>query len=213
MKSLPFIFLSTVIFVSSSTLLAQEINKVFKSDEPLTWVGLDFSGAIFIGDREKYGSEADIKNLIEGWNTLMEVEYNKFNIGETFGKSKVEKAIDITKKHNADLILSEILSDNIKDHDHLTPEAVQQILYSYDFGARSGIGLMIVVESFDKLSAKSSVYFTFFDLSSREILVSEKMAGKPSGFGLRNFWGGAIYGNLKSLQKKDFEMWRKKYQR
>lgn len=213
MKRLPFIFLSTVIFVSSSTLMAQEINKVFKSDDPLTWVGLDFSGAIFIGDRERFGTEENIKKTIGDWNALMDKEYAKFNIGETFGKTKVEKAIDITMKHNSDLILADMLSDDIKDHDHLNPEAVQQILYSYDFGDRTGTGLMIVVESFDKLSAKGSMYFTFFDLATREILLCEKMASNPSGFGLRNYWAGAVYGSLKSIQKSEFEMWRKKYQR
>ena len=106
-----------------------------------------------------------------------------------------------------------MLSDNIKDHDHLSPESVQQILYSYDFGDHAGIGLIIVVESFDKLSVKSSMYFTFFDLNSREILFSEKMVAKPGGFGLRNFWASTIYVNLKSIEKKEFEMWRRKYQR
>ena len=72
---------------------------------------------------------------------------------------------------------------------------------------------MIVVESFDKLNLQGSMYFTFFDLSTREIILSEKMDGKPGGFGLRNFWAGAIYSNLKSIQKKEFEMWRRKYQR
>ncbi len=90
-----------------------------------------------------------------------------------------------------------MLSDNMKDHDHLSAESVQQILYSYDFGDHSGIGLMIVVESFDKLSVQGSMYFTFFDLTTREILISEKMAAKPGGFGLRNFWAVAIYANLK----------------
>jgi hypothetical protein len=75
------------------------------------------------------------------------------------------------------------------------------------------MGLMIVVESFDKLNSQGSMYFTFFDLASREIILSEKMTGKPGGFGIRNFWAGAIYDNLKSLEKKEFEMWRKKYQR
>lgn len=200
-------------FFIVSSISAQEVNDIFKKDVPLTWVGLDFSGALFIGDREKYGTEDDIKKLIESWNTLMDVEYEKFNIGKALDKSKVDKAIEITMTHNADLIVTEMLSDNIKDHDHLSTESVQQILYSYDFGDRSGIGLMIVVESFDKLSAKGSMYFTFFDLASREILVCEKMVEKPGGFGLRNFWAATVYGSLKSLEKKEFEMWRRKYYR
>lgn len=214
MKTIKIIFwsIASVFFIVVNS-AAQEINDIFKREVPLTWVGIDFSGALFIGDREKYGTDEDIKILIKSWNTLMEVEYEKFNIGDAFSKSKVEKAIDITKSHNADLIVSEMVSDNSKDHDHLRPEDVQQILYSYDFGDHSGIGLMIVVESFDKLSAKASMYFTFFDLTSREIIICEKMTEKPGGFGLRNFWASTIYSSLKYLEKKEFEMWRRKYQR
>lgn len=208
-----FTILTITYLVLFSTVTAQDVNAVFKNDTPITWVGIDFSGALFIGDREKFGTEEDIRKLIASWNNLMNNEYEKYNIGETFDKSNVIRAIEITKAHNADLIMTEMLSDNMKDHVHLNEENVQQILYSYDFGDHSGIGLMIVVESFDKLSLQGSMYFTFFDLSTREILICERMTGKPGGFGLRNFWAGAIYSNLKDIQKKEFEMWRKKYQR
>jgi hypothetical protein len=213
MKKLIFSILTITVLTVFTKVAAQDVNAVFKNDTPITWVGIDFSGALFIGDREKFGTEEDIKKLIASWNTLMKDEYGKFNIGENFDKLNVEKAIEITKDHNADLIMTEMLSDDVKDHNHLSPENVQQILYSYDFGDRTGIGLMIVVESFDKLSVQGSMFFTFFDLATREILICERMIGKPGGFGLRNYWAGAIYSNLKSIQKVEFEMWRRKYQR
>ncbi len=107
MKNLIFTLLTITYLVLFTTVSAQDVNAIFKQETPITWVGIDFSGALFIGDREKFGTEDDIKKLIESWNTLMDVEYEKFNIGAFLGKTKVEKAIDITKSHNADLIFGD----------------------------------------------------------------------------------------------------------
>src|ERR1044072_1931455 len=57
-----------VCFVSS--LHAQDKSDVFNKSTKITWLGLDFSGAKFLGDRERLGSESDIRHLIEGWNEL-----------------------------------------------------------------------------------------------------------------------------------------------
>lgn len=201
------------LFLMVSTLQAQEINDIFKEETPITWVGLDFSGAIFIGDQERFGSEADTEALLKEWNELMEKEYKKYNIGKSFDKTNVTLALDITIDHNAHLIVSEMFSDRLKDQDHIKPDDVQQILYSYDFGDRTGIGLMCVIEAFNKLNNQASMYFTFFDFATRKVMLTEKMIGVPGGSGVRNNWANAVFYALERLQKKEFEMWRRKYQR
>jgi hypothetical protein len=77
----------------------------------------------------------------------------------------------------------------------------------------SGLGVMFNVESFSKADEEGSVWVTFINLGTKEVFFSERVTGKPGGFGMRNFWGGAIYSMMKNMQKKEFEMWRKKYYR
>ncbi len=48
-------------------------------------------------------------------------------------------------------------------------------------------------------------------MDSKQVYFSERMIGKPLGFGLRNYWANAIYDILKLIRKREFEMWRKKY--
>jgi hypothetical protein len=55
------------------------------------------------------------------------------------------------------------------------------------------------------------MWVTFIDMKTRQILFTERMVAEPGGFGLRNYWAGAIKGVLEKMRKKEYEMWRKKY--
>jgi len=51
---------------------------------------------------------------------------------------------------------------------------------------------------------------TFFDIASRKIYFTEKMSGKTSGAGMRNYWAGAIKSIIKSMDSK-YSDWSKRY--
>ncbi|MFZ6011547.1 MAG: hypothetical protein ACOYXT_14485 [Bacteroidota bacterium] len=197
----------------SMTSYGQTKNDIFQKSTPITWLGLDFSGAKLIGDRERLGSESDVRHLLESWNNIILKEHEKYDIGLAIDKLKVTNAIEATTEHNANLDVLEMYSGDIKDYFHLKPEDVERIVADYDFKGYDGIGLMFVVESFSKLNEEGAVWVTFINMSTKEVFFTERMTAKPGGFGMRNFWAGAIYGILKSMQKKEFEMWRKKYAR
>ena len=40
-------------------------------------------------------------------------------------------------------------------------------------------------------------------MDSKQVYFSERMLGKPSGFGLRNYWANAIYDILKLIRKRE----------
>lgn len=60
---------------------------------------------------------------------------------------------------------------------------------------------------------EASIWITFINMDSKQGYFSERMIGKPSGFGMRNYWANAIFDILKLIRKREFEMWRKKYYR
>lgn len=201
------------ILLAASPVAAQTKSDVFKVEVPVTWLGLDFTNAKLIGDREKLGSESDVRHLLDAWNDLILAEQDKFDVAKAIGRVKLENVIAVTKEHNAELDVMSMFSEDEKDYQHIKVSDVEEIISGYDFKDLSGIGLMFNVESFSKLDGEGSVWITFINLGTKEVLFAERMVAPPSGGGLRNYWAGCIYEILTKIRKKEFEMWRKEHYR
>jgi hypothetical protein len=206
-------FLFVVVLLAATGTFAQTKSDVFKKDVEVTWLGLDFSNAKFIGDREKFGSESDVRHLLEAWNQLIVTEYEKFDIAKAIDRAKLENAIEVTNEHNAEADVMSMFTDEEKAYLHIKPSDVEEIVAGYDFKGKSGLGLMFVVESFSKTNEEGSLYVTFINMGSKEVLFTERVVGEPKGFGMRNYWAGCIYQVINKIGKKEFEMWRKKHYR
>jgi hypothetical protein len=202
-----------LIMLASVLSVGQDMRDIFDTKTTITWLGLDFTGAKFIGDREKFGSESDTRNVIEAWNKLMITEAEKYDVAAAIDKVKVENGTQVTIDNNAQLDLSQIFSENSKDHIRLKEEHIAEIISSYDYQGKTGIGLMFNVETFNKTNVEGVVWITFINLDSKEIFFTERLTAPPGGFGVRNYWAGCIKSILEKMGKKEFEMWRKKYYR
>jgi hypothetical protein len=201
------------IALSGFGLKAQTVNDIFEPNTTITWLGLDMTGAIFIGDREKWGSQSDIQNTIKSWNDLFLREKDKFNVtGMLKKKTPVEYKLDVTQNHNAELDISNILSEKSADHIHLRKDGVEQIAAAYNYDGLTGIGLMFNVESFNKTNNEGSLWVTFVNMATGEVLLTERMTAAPRGAGVRNYWAGAVFEIMEQVKKREFEQWRKKYQ-
>lgn len=200
-----------VLILLTSSAIAQNKSDVFDPNTPITWLGLDFTDARFIGDRERLGSESDLHHLLDALNELMVKEADKYNVAAALQRKTVENATEITTEHNAGLDVLSMISPDGKDHVHLNPDGVQEIVSGYDFKGKSGIGLMLNVESFNKLIEEGSFWVTFVNLGTKEVLLTERLTAPPSGFGMRNFWAGSVNGVLTKIKKKEFETWKKKH--
>jgi len=192
---------------------AQTKSDVFDPSIKITWLGLDFTDAKFIGDRERYGSESDFRRLIEAWNTLIITEKDKYNIATATQRAKVEYATDVTTEHNVELDVLPMYTDAEKEYLHLSRDRVSEIVAEYDFKGLSGVGLMFNIESFSKLHVEAAMWITFVSMDTKEVLFTERLTAPPGGFGMRNYWAGSIATVLQNMKKKEFEMWKKKYYR
>jgi hypothetical protein len=208
------LFVLLILALPLVPLRAQTVNDIFDPNVPITWLGWDLTGAIFIGDREKWGSQSDIQRTMKSWNDLMDRERDKFNVGSMLRKKvPMEFKLDVTTNHNSELDISNILSEKSADHVHLRKDGVEQIASAYNYEGAKGIGLMFNIESFNKTNNEASLWVTFVNMETGAVLLTERVTGSPQGGGLRNFWAGAIMDVISHVKKKDFEAWRKKYQR
>lgn len=189
----------------------QNLNAIFEEEIPVTWLGLDFTGALFIGDGDKFQTDEAVHGLMEKLNVLMIAEEKKYNISRTVHKTKVIDATDITTRKNKRLDAGSLLSDTRGDFKHLTPEKIREIVGQYDFEGKEGLGIMLNIESFSKLDTKGSIWVTFIDMPAKKVLLTQQLAGTPQGFGIRNYWAGSIHSVLKQIQQYEFRRWKKKY--
>jgi hypothetical protein len=146
--------------------------------------------------------------LMTAWNNLMINEPDKFDVGEALHRPPLKQAVDIAIAHNESLNLKGTMTES--EITHLNKEEVSRIVSSYNFGSNSGVGVLFVVDSFSKLAVESVIWVTFVNMDTKEVLFTKRMTAKPVGFGVRNYWAGAIYKMLKQI-KADYDTWKKNY--
>ena len=203
------VLLATLLLTATGFVHAQTASAVFDTKVPVTWLGLDFYGAKFVGDQDKFTAASRTKNLLASWNELLLKEADKYNVGRALNRKNVTNDFSATKKHNEELDFNSMLSD--KAGDPMDKAFVRSVVAGYDFEGLSGLGLMLKVESFDKMANKGALWVTFINLSTKQVIFTERMSADPGGVGIRNYWARSIAEILERMDKKEVQVWRKKY--
>ena len=68
---------------------------------------------------------------------------------------------------------------------------------------------MFVVEEIIKTQEQEGFWVTFVDLSTKQVLFTERMAGAGAGFGFRNHWARPLNAGI-SLMKSRYGTWKKR---
>lgn len=187
---------------------AQTLSDLFAGKAKLTFLGLDFTQAKYIG-RAGFVDPIAIKNQhITSWNNLIEFEPKKFSLQEAF-KLKPDmyqtKVADMIKLNE-----SAEVKDNITEDAYvITEDQVKKSVSKYSLSEKDGIGIVYVVESLNKNAEKLFAWVTFIDLKSKKVLYTEKLEGAAGGFGFRNYWAGGVYKINKSIDSKYYKQWSK----
>ena len=202
--------------VSTLGVFAQFTAKDVFSSKTIVWYGLNFSEAKMVGQFDQAmgagpASGSDIKNKwIPQWNSLIMTEQKNFKIKEAFQKDEVFYDITPTEKQNQNINSDDLMSFNsytFKDAQKTAKEIVSKL----KGGEKTeGIGVTFIVESFNKSMDEAVVYVTVFDIKTKNILILERMVGKPMGIGLRNFWAGAMKHVIKQITTDYYNLWKSK---
>ena len=210
MKKLVLLALS---FVAVTAAKAQDAKKVFDSKE-IVWYGLDFTKATFVGQFDQ-GMGAmpatgnDMKNKWIGqWNALIAKEPQNFKIKEAFRMDNVYYDMASVNELNSKIDADKCMGFN---PGKIEKADIDAMVKKYSAGEKKdGVGLVFVVENFNKGTEMADVYVTFFDIATKKVLLCEKMSGKAMGVGLRNYWAGAIKAILKQIDSSEYKNWKGK---
>ena len=167
----------------------------------LTFFGIDYTQCYFVPSEAFYDAD-DVKVKIDAWNRLFKSEYEKYLV-KTIKSKNITFSDEMIKEVNSQIDPQSRISDDESLYNHLNTDKVTEIISNYQIpGELSGIGFVFIAECYSKSEVKGAYYVTFFEITTKKVLVTERMTGKASGFGLRNYWANSYYVILKHLGKK-----------
>ncbi|MFC2101535.1 hypothetical protein ACFLS7_00910 [Bacteroidota bacterium] len=92
--------------------------------------------------------------------------------------------------------------DLITGHDNtISVETIKSMISAYNLEAKSGLGLVLIPETFSKPTETATTWVVFFDVGSREILYKTKIYGKCSHMGYTAHWGSGVVEGFKYFLK------------
>ncbi|MCB0518419.1 MAG: hypothetical protein H6577_02775 [Lewinellaceae bacterium] len=198
-------FLLLAFAIHPNNVGAQDASRIFNED--ITWLGVDYSKVTVLGET---ASPIQIIDYFDKINTLIISESEKYNFRLALNKMEVPYDLGPVTKANAGINPDELVSMSSKSA-ALTKEDVEAAVRNYDLKGQKGIGLVFVMEALDKPGGNGHMWVTFLDMATKKVLLTERMSGKPGGFGFRNYWARPIYNVLQDIQKTRYEQWKRKY--
>ncbi|NSL90448.1 hypothetical protein [Chitinophaga solisilvae] len=184
-------------------------NFLDNSDSSFTWLGVDFTQARLIGDAGANTADA-VDRHFAGINQVVVNEPKKYDVPGNLHHEKVTYDISLVNKRNAAINKDNIKTDNVSDGSRLKPEDISTLVKGFDFGGKSGIGALVVMEGLNKTANEASMYITLIDMDRRRVLLTERYTGKAKGFGFRNYWAYSVYKALEDFDD-DYKKLKEKY--
>ena len=175
----------------------------------ITWLGLDFSQAKFIGPASQFKDAGEITNeefrdkYTVSWNQLFIDEQKKFNVAEMVHRPDIKYALDVTNKANS-AIKKEFFGSSPNDFKTIDEKKIGDLVSKYDFQGKTGNGLLFFVEGMSKGLGEAGAWVTLVDMKTKKVLSTTYKTGKAGGFGFRNYWAKSWF-NIMKESKSDFK--------
>lgn len=172
------------------------------TDMEVTWYGIDYTRAEMVGT---FGDK-DLHDYFQGWNKLMLVEKEKYNVAAALQRSKVNFDTASVSKLNASS------TPNIRfvqTDSTLRKVDIAQMVTAYEGSKSEGIGVVFIAERYNKTKKQGTHIAVVFDIASKKVLISQRYTAAPDGIGVRNYWAPTIRAAIKLLAS-NYKKWKKK---
>ncbi len=163
-------------------------------ESDVNYYGVDFSRTKVFGAAE---TGAQFKDAFGRINSLVIAEWPKYDPGKFLLKNIVVRNISATTRLNSEIDPSEVVTTSPEYF--ISKDEVAEMVRRYELRESEGTGLVIIGELLDKSTYNGVFIVVYFDIASREVLHGQGIAGKARGFGLRNYWAGALLDALKGM--------------
>ncbi len=207
-KSLLFAALFLVCCNSSFAQIAKDFFN--NSETPTLYLGIDFTKTKIIDDAT--ANTMDIRDRqYAGINDVVINEAKKFDFKSAFHKSNVDHDLGLVSQMNSKINAEAILSTSTADFHRLQQSDIESVARGYNFSGKKGVGILFVAEAMSKSQKALAVWVTLIDMSSRKIILTERLEGKVGGIGFRNYVAAGIKSILEQIEKRKYNEWKSKY--
>lgn len=192
---------------------AQGAGDLFRSDVPVTWLGIDYSHCKLIGNFAEF-ADAGRKSTWQirdtyfpKWNAIILNEPDKYDVKGMLRRGDMVYDLSMITEINAQTPLAEMEVFNPVIY---FEEDIQSFVNQYDFKGLDGIGIVLITESMNKILPEAWYHFVAIDMRTGKVILQERLRGQPSGVGLRNYWANSIHKVIRNIQEYYYWEWKKR---
>jgi len=207
------VLLSFLVLIMSAN--SQSINDLFFPTEvQVSWLGIDFSHVKLIGDFSQFGGAGEVSEFqirdeyFPAWNRLILNEPEKYDLKGMIRNADLVYDIEMIAEINSAAAVEDMVSYNTPNY---SKQDIETFVSVYDTKDKNGIGILFLAESLNKSMKEAYFHFVAIDMKSNKVLLQERLKGKPKGFGIRNYWAGAIHKVIKEISNNRYKDWESKY--
>ena len=168
--------------------MSQELNPLKNKEVGVVNIGIDFSKTTFIG-AAGFTNPQDIYNrYLADWNRILVSESEKFDFQKSLKLTRYKFDVNPMRKHNLDLVKPENM---VLEHipTALTESDLAGMVKVYtEIDEEFPVAMVWIPEYYNKKTEIAFIHLVFFEVKSRKIIWTKGLEGKPSGFGVRNYW-------------------------
>jgi hypothetical protein len=184
---------------------AQTSYEIFE-DIPITFYGLDFTHAKCVGSRKIPEANVIVNKYFKEWNDLFMVGRKRIDIGHPYKKHEVYYDTSVYQK-NRNIDPSKLVVEIPYDFKRKEVEAYME---DYADPSKEGVGLIYMVESINTADKYLSIWVTFFNMKTGDIILTEPLRSKGHGRKFSFYWNDALV-SLYEESAKDYKVWRKAF--
>lgn len=167
--------------------VAQNYEALSGIDE-FTFYGVDYRLTRVLGAGEAPSSFVKVFGRI---NMLMINEPKKYCPGKKSKKKVKGVSLSAVNERNETIDPNTLVLDNTNVNT-LTMEQIQEEIKALPIKETEGVGLVLLAELLDKTQATAHYHVVYFDVATRNIIVSWEATGKAGGIALRNYWANSL---------------------
>jgi hypothetical protein len=157
---------------------------IYSDDFDTYWMGLDFS-LFKLTDIKFLGRDDELSKYIPAWQKIFLTEIPMSTLQRWFYKRNFKDYRLIGQAMYNEHLNSTWISTEANS---ITEDDITVHLKNYPL-KNSGIGLVFMVENLNKTNKVMSGYFVWFNMTSKEIILSERVSGRPSHGSMSSYWG------------------------
>lgn len=157
---------------------------------PITWLGVDFTHAAFVGrftfstSTRKYSEE-----IAERCNQAFIKDQKSFDLINFFRRKDWRYEMGFAEGLNAALANIDVSKEEMQTFDDTD---VLNILSTYPFNADTGVGMMLIAENLNRKTGLGTYIFVVVNTTERTLLHSSRIEALVSG-SPEDYWVNSIY--------------------